>query len=111
MGGWGGLCLPTLPVALLFFREWGRSRAPTTGIRLGLVVALIGLAEGFLMATAGAHAVGVLDGGPGLPFVGWSTTGGDLRIAHFVGLHALQGLPLLAATLVADRRAAVPVHA
>jgi hypothetical protein len=98
------LWLATLAVALRFLREPGRDRAATTAIRLGLVVALIGLAEGFLMATAGAHAVGVPDGGPGLPFVGWSTTGGDLRIAHFVGMHALQGLPLLAAALAATRR-------
>jgi hypothetical protein len=97
------LWLATLAVALRFLRTPGGDRAATTAIRLGLVVALIGLAEGFLMASAGAHAVGVPDGGPGLPLVGWSTTGGDLRIAHFVGMHALQGLPLLAFALAATR--------
>lgn len=93
------LWLATLAIALRFLREPGRDRVTGTAVKLGLVVALIGMLEGFAMIQIGSHAVGVPDGGPGLPLVGWSTTGGDLRIAHFVGMHALQGLPLLAAGL------------
>jgi hypothetical protein len=98
------LYLATFAIALRFLREPGHDRAAGAAIRLGLIVGLVGLGVGVIMAVIGSHAVGVPDGGAGLPFVGWSTTGGDLRIGHFVGMHALQLLPLLAAGLAATGR-------
>ncbi len=104
-------------VAVLLLRQRGLDPALGWSMRLGLLVSAIGMGVGFLMTSMpspaqagalesgqplthyGAHAVGVEDGGPGLPLVGWSTTGGDLRVGHFVGLHGLQVLPLAALAL------------
>ena len=44
----------------------------------------------------GSHTVDEKDPSQTYPLTGWAKTGGDLRIAHFLGLHALQILPILA---------------
>jgi len=88
----------------------GLPPAVVWGVRLGLAMLLAGSIEGVRIVMNGGHTVGAEDGGPGLAFVNWSTGHGDLRVAHFFALHALQIFPLVGMALAATRlRAGVQV--
>ena len=101
----------SVAVAVALWKQRFDDAALGWAVRLGMILTIIGGASGGLMTRptgsqleaaragarmtiVGAHTVGAADGGPGLLGTGWSRNHGDLRVPHFVGLHAVQVLPL-----------------
>ena len=112
--------IASVAVAVALWRERAfADRAMGWAMRIGMTLTIVGAATGgmmtrptaaqleqarttHVMTISGAHTVGAPDGGPGLPGTGWSREHGDLRVPHFVGLHALQLLPLFVLALRRD---------
>jgi hypothetical protein len=104
--------LSTVAVAVALWRHRFDDAAVGWALRFGMSITIVGALTGGLMTrptaaqleaaragarmtVAGAHTVGAADGGPGIAGTGWSTAHGDLRVPHFIGLHALQALILM----------------
>jgi hypothetical protein len=133
------LMVANVAVAGLVLTQRFASPAFGWSLRWGLVITALGMGQAFLMTVptaqqlagwqagepvtvAGAHSVGAPDGVPagaaaanaGMPVTGWRMDAGDLRVGHFVGLHALQVIPLVGALLgrrrLRERQRAGLVH-
>jgi hypothetical protein len=113
--------LVSVAVAVALWRQRFTDPALGWALRLGMTLTIVGALTGGLMTRptdaqladaragarmtiAGAHTVGGVDGGSGLLLTGWSTEHGDLRLPHFIGLHAIQALALVAVGLRRWRR-------
>jgi hypothetical protein len=106
------LLVANVVVAGLLLTQRFERRSLGTALRFALAITIVGMAQAFLMTNPtamqlagwragepitviGAHSVGAPDGGAGMPVTGWRSDAGDLRVGHFVGLHALQVIPLV----------------
>jgi hypothetical protein len=78
-------------------------------IRLSLIIFVIFSFQGFLMGSRLSHTVGLVNDNSDLYIVGWSKLAGDLRIAHFIGMHALQVLPVVAYYVLKDLKLTVMI--
>ncbi|NIK54456.1 hypothetical protein [Kribbella shirazensis] len=113
MSGVIGLFGASLVVAIMLLFQRVGDAPLNRVIRVGIGLAVTGMAIAFYLVGAnsqheqvtdaygnpvtlgGSHGIGVEAGGPGMPLTHWSTVGGDLRIPHFVGLHAIHFLLLV----------------
>lgn len=87
----------TAYVGLLFFK-YDFPNLPNYylwAIRLGIIIFVIFSFEGFAMGSRLNHSVGALNDNSNWFIIGWSKTVGDLRVSHFIGMHALQVLPII----------------
>lgn len=82
-----------------------------TVVRQGIWLVTAAGAIGFTMSANGGHAIGGSGAMTSMPITGWSTVHGDLRPAHFVGVHGLQLLIMLAAFGARLRWPADRIHA
>ncbi|UMY64735.1 MULTISPECIES: hypothetical protein [unclassified Flavobacterium] len=100
------LAFATLWIAALFFSDKvvELPQYYLWSIRFGLLLFVVFALQGLLMGARGSHLVGAPDDAPGIRVLNWSRQVGDLRIAHFLGMHALQLLPLVGGYVIRNTK-------
>ena len=78
-------------------------------IRLGILIFVVFSFEGGLMGSRMNHSVGAINDNSNWWILGWSKTVGDLRVSHFIGMHALQILPLLSFYIFKNTKATIVI--
>jgi hypothetical protein len=98
--------LHTAYIAILFFTQekFAASEILIFAIQLSLIITVVFAFEGFAMGSLMKHTVGAEDGNAGLPIVNWNKSYGDLRVAHFFGMHALQLIPIASVLIAKNKR-------
>ncbi|GAB3647414.1 hypothetical protein [Glycomyces tarimensis] len=113
------LLLSNIAVAIVLLFQRIGDRAVTAVVRWGLLLSTLGMAAAFFILSVteqrrrvvqdaygnevelgAGHGIGDPDGN-GMFLTGWSTTGGDMRVPHFIGLHGIQVLVLVAIVMSA----------
>jgi hypothetical protein len=101
-----GLGATVLVAALLWYavvilRHNGLKRPLVQAVVLGLVLTFVlgGGFGGYLASQPGHWVNAAATDANGVWLFNWTRDGGDLRVAHFFGMHAMQALPLFALLL------------
>jgi hypothetical protein len=106
-------CAGVLGLWLACARDFVHGPVLQRGLSMGLLLGWeLGTLTGAYVSAQTGHGVGGTPGAAaGLPIVQWARDGGDLRVAHFFGLHAMQVVPLVAwaAAHLRSRRAALRI--
>jgi hypothetical protein len=91
-------CAGILGVLLASARNFAHGTVLRWGVGGGLILGtLLGTAAGAYLGGSGGHGIGGAGSeADGLWLFNWARDGGDLRVAHFFGLHATQIIPLTA---------------
>lgn len=104
------MTLWTLYIGILFIRQkkFNVPKQYVLAIRISILFFVFYAFVGGVMAAELSHTIGGdMSTSKGLPILNWSRQFGDIRVAHFFGMHSLQILPLVGFYIAKSKKAVV----